>query len=329
VGEAFGLEPGVNAMDKLVAALKMMGADEVFDTNFGADLTVLEESAEFLKRLEKGGPFPMFTSCCPAWIKYLENENPKYLANVSSCKSPMEMFGALLKDQYAKKDAEDGRTTFHWAIMPCTAKKMESKREEFQKNGVPDVDVVLTTRETIDMIRESGIKFTEIEGESPDLPFGMGTGAAAIFGTTGGVAEAVARHVLEDKSKNTLQMLQFSGLRGNDAIREVTLPIGENGLKVAVVNGLVHAKKLLADIEAGEAYYDLIEVMTCKGGCVGGAGQPYGLTPVKDKRAAGLYEVDRNTLIKRSERNPIAVKMLESMPEEKIHELLHVHYKHS
>ena len=328
IGEAFGLEPGVNTLDKLVSALKMMGADEVFDTNFGADLTVLEESAEFLKRLEKGGPFPMFTSCCPAWIKYLENENPKYLANVSSCKSPMEMFGAVLKDQYAKMDAEDGRTTFHIAIMPCTAKKMEAKREEFQRNGVPDVDVVLTTREVVDMIKESGIRFAEIEGESPDLPFGMGTGAAAIFGTTGGVAEAVARHVLEDKSKNALQVLQFSGLRGNDAIREVTLPVGDLELKVAVVNGLVHAKKLLADIEAGTAYYDLIEVMTCKGGCVGGAGQPYGLTPVKEKRAVGLYDVDRNSLIKRSERNPIAVKMLETMPEEKIHELFHVHYKH-
>ena len=328
IGEAFGLEPGVNALDKLVSALKMMGADEVFDTNFGADLTVLEESAEFLKRLEKGGPFPMFTSCCPAWIKYLENENPKYLANVSTCKSPMEMFGAVLKDQYAKKDAEDGRTTFHIAIMPCTAKKMEAKREEFQRNGVPDVDVVLTTREVVDMIKESGIRFAEIEGESPDLPFGMGTGAAAIFGTTGGVAEAVARHVLEDKSKNALRLLQFSGLRGNDSIREVTLPVGDLELKVAVVNGLVHAKQLLADIEAGTAYYDLIEVMTCKGGCVGGAGQPYGLTPVKEKRADGLYEVDRNSLIKRSERNPIAVKMLETLPEEKVHELFHVHYKH-
>ena len=327
VGEAFGLEPGVNAIDKLVSALKMMGADEVYDTNFGADLTVMEESAEFLERLKKGGPFPMFTSCCPAWIKYLEKENPKYLKNVSTCKSPMQMFAAVLKDQYKKKDAEDGRTTYHIAIMPCTAKKMEAARPEFQHDGVRDVDLVLTTQEVIMMIKESGIRFTELEGEAPDLPFGMGTGAATIFGTTGGVAEAVARRVVEDKSKNTLQAIQFSGLRGSDVIREVSLPVGDRILRIAVVHGLVNAKKLLKDIEEGAAYYDLVEVMTCKTGCVGGAGQPYGLIPVKQQRAAGLYEADRTALIKRSERNPIVSEMLEGELKGRTHELLHVHYQ--
>ena len=200
VGEAFGLEPGTNALDKLVSALKMMGADEVYDTTFGADLTVMEEADEFLERLKKGGPFPMFTSCCPAWVKYVEEERPHFLKNISTCKSPMEMFAAVLKDQYAKKDAEDGRTTYHIAIMPCTAKKMEAKRPEFQHDGKPDVDLVLTTQEIITMIKESGIRFAELEGESPEMPFGMGTGAAVIFGTTGGVAEAVARRVVEDKS---------------------------------------------------------------------------------------------------------------------------------
>ena len=325
VGESFGLAPGVNALDKLVSALKMMGADEVYDTNFGADLTVLEESAEFLERLKKGGPFPMFTSCCPAWIKYLENENPKYLKNVSTCKSPMEMFAAILKDQYKAKDAEDGQTTYHIAIMPCTAKKMEAKREEFMHDGKPDVDLVLTTQEIITMIKEAGIRFTELEGESPDLPFGMGTGAAVIFGTTGGVAEAVARRVVEDKSKNTMQAIQFSGLRDTGVIREVSLPVGDRVLRIAVVHGLVNAKKLLADIEAGEAYYDLIEVMTCKTGCVGGAGQPYGLIPIKRQRGEGLYEADRNALIKRSESNPIAVEMLKELGNRN-HELLHIHY---
>ena len=328
VGEAFGLAPGVNAIDKLVTALKMMGAEEVYDTNFGADLTVMEESAEFLERLKKGGPFPMFTSCCPAWIKYLEKENPKYLKNVSTCKSPMQMFAAVLKDQYAKKDGEDGKTTFHIAIMPCTAKKMEAKREEFQHDGKPDVDLVLTTQEVITMIKESGIRFTELEGEAPDLPFGMGTGAATIFGTTGGVAEAVARRVVEDKSKNTLQAIQFSGLRGSDVIREVSLPVGDRVLQIAVVHGLVNAKKLLKDIEEGTAYYDLVEVMTCKTGCVGGAGQPYGLIPVKKQRAEGLYEADRAALIKRSERNPIVTELLAELGEQRAHELLHVHYKH-
>ena len=327
VGEAFGLAPGVNAIDKLVTALKMMGAEEVYDTNFGADLTVMEESAEFLERLKKGGPFPMFTSCCPAWIKYLEKENPKYLKNVSTCKSPMQMFAAVLKDQYVKKDAEDGMTTFHIAIMPCTAKKMEAQREEFKRDGKPDVDLVLTTQEIINMIKESGIRFAELEGEAPDLPFGMGTGAATIFGTTGGVAEAVARRVVEDKSKNTLQAIQFSGLRGSDVIREVSLPVGDRVLQIAVVHGLVNAKKLLKDIEEGTAYYDLVEVMTCKTGCVGGAGQPYGLIPVKQQRAEGLYEADRAALIKRSERNPIVTELLAELGEQRTHELLHVHYK--
>ncbi|MBE6995294.1 MAG: 2Fe-2S iron-sulfur cluster binding domain-containing protein [Ruminococcaceae bacterium] len=327
IGEAFGLAPGVNALDKLVTALKMMGAEEVYDTNFAADLTVLEESAEFLKRLEAGGPFPMFTSCCPAWIKYVENENPKYLPNISSCKSPMEMFGALIRDQYKAKDAEDGKKTFHIAIMPCTAKKMEAAREEFAVDGNPDVDLVLTTHEVIDMIKEVGILFADLDGESPDLPFGMGTGAAVIFGTTGGVAEAVARHVMEDKSKNTLNAIQFSGVRGTDAIREVTLSVGDHELKVAVVHGLVNAKNLLKEIDAGNAYYDLIEVMTCKTGCVGGAGQPHGLTPEKLKRSAGLYEADRVSLIKTSEKNPIATEILEKLGE-RSHELLHVHYGH-
>ena len=327
VGEAFGLAPGVNAMDKLVSALKLMGADEVYDTNFGADMTVIEESKEFLERLQKGGPFPMFTSCCPAWVKYLENENPKYLKHISTCKSPMEMFAAVLKDQYAAKDAQDGRTTYHIAIMPCTAKKMEAQRPEFVHDGKPDVDLVLTTQEIIMMIKESGIRFDELDGEAPDLPFGMGTGAAVIFGTTGGVAEAVARRIVEDKSKNTLQALQFSGLRGTECIREVELPFGERTLRIAVVHGLVNAKQLLADIEAGRAYYDLVEVMTCKTGCVGGAGQPYGLIPVKRQRAAGLYEADRTALIKRSEYNPIVYEMLVGSLKERTHELLHVKYE--
>ena len=327
VGEAFGLEPGTNALDKLVSALKMMGADEVYDTTFGADLTVMEEADEFLERLKKGGPFPMFTSCCPAWVKYVEEERPHFLKNISTCKSPMEMFAAVLKDQYKAKDEEDGRETYHIAIMPCTAKKMEAKRPEFQHDGKPDVDLVLTTQEIITMIKESGIRFAELEGESPEMPFGMGTGAAVIFGTTGGVAEAVARRVVEDKSRNTLQAIQFSGIRGSDTIRAVTLPVGDRALRIAVVHGLVNAQKLLDDIEAGREYFDLVEVMTCKTGCVGGAGQPYGLNPIKRQRAEGLYETDRTALIKRSERNPIAVELLSHQIKGRTHELLHVSYK--
>ena len=328
IGEAFGIDPGVNVINKLVAALKMMGADEVYDTNFGADLTVVEEAAEFLERLKKGGPFPMFTSCCPAWVKYVELEAPELLPHISTCKSPMQMFAAVLKDRYKKKDAADGKTTYHIAVMPCTAKKMEAAREEFKHDGVPDVDLVLTTQEVIMMIKESGIHFTDLEGESPDLPFGIGTGAATIFGSTGGVAEAVARVVVEDKSKESLRLLEFSGLRGSDPIRSVTLPVGDQILHIAVVNGLVNAKKLLADIEAGDAYYDLVEVMTCRTGCVGGAGQPLARNAIKHQRADGLYAADKASMIKRSDQNPILTGLMNGSLKGRTHELLHVDYLH-
>ena len=249
LGEEFGLPAGANVMDKLVKALKLMGVEEVYDTNFAADMTTISEAQEFLARLKNGGPFPMFTSCCPAWVKYLELNDPKYLHNISSCKSPMEMFAAVLRDKYREKDAADGRTTFHIAIMPCTAKKMEAGREEFRRDGVPNVDLVLTTQEVIKMIKESGIRFQMLEKESPDLPFGMGSGAAEIFGTSGGVAEAVLRCCLPDKSKNALRMLEHSGLRGTEPIRFVTIPIGERDVRIALVHGLANAAKLLDQIE--------------------------------------------------------------------------------
>ncbi|MBR7146390.1 MAG: [Oscillospiraceae bacterium] len=326
VGEAFGIPAGENALDKLVTALKLMGVDEVYDTNFGADMTTISESEEFLARLEKGGPFPMFTSCCPAWIKYLENENPKYLKNVSTCKSPMEMFAAVIRDKYAAKDAADGRDTFNIAIMPCTAKKMEAAREEFKRNGRPDVDLVLTTHEVIEMMQENGIQLSELELESPDMPFGMGTGAANIYGVTGGVAEAVVRHCLPDKSKNALREISLMGLRGDAPFREATVQVGDAELKIAICNGLVNAKKLLKDIDEGKAFYHLIEVMTCAGGCVGGAGQPHGLKTKKDERGAGLYKVDTMSMMKRAERNPVVTKMLADYGEHRCHELLHVSY---
>ncbi len=327
VGEAFGLGQGANVLYQLVSALKCMGVDEVYDTIFGADLTTIEESNEFLQRVKNDGPFPMFTSCCPAWVKYLENENPKYLRNISTCKSPMEMFGALVKQKYKEKDAEDGRTTFHIALMPCTAKKMEAARPQFKDaEGHPDVDLVLTTQEVIDMIKESGIQLGEMEYESPDLPFGLGSGSAMIYGTTGGVAEAVARHCLPDKSKNTLRELEFSPLRGEDSIREATLQVGDLEVRIAVVHGLINAQKLLKEIEEGRAMYHLIEVMTCVGGCVGGAGQPYGRKAIKDQRREGLYQADRSAPFKRAEYNPGATSLLESMDEHTKHHLLHVSY---
>ncbi|MBQ1741481.1 MAG: (2Fe-2S)-binding protein, partial [Oscillospiraceae bacterium] len=264
VGEAFGIPAGQNVLDKLVTALKLMGVDEVYDTTFGADFTTISEAEEFKQRLAKGGPFPMFTSCCPAWVKYLEMENPQYLRNISTCKSPMQMFSAILRDRYAAKDAADGRRTYHIAIMPCTAKKMEAARDEFKHDGMPDVDLVLTTQEVIDMIQETGIQLGQLELESPDLPFGLGSGAAVIYGVTGGVAEAVVRHCMPDKSKNALREIEFMGLRGDEPIKEATLHIGDMEIRLAVVNGLVNARNLLKKIDEGEAFYHLIEVMTCQ-----------------------------------------------------------------
>ena len=326
IGENFGLPAGTNVLDKLVTALKLMGADEVYDTNFGADMTTISEAEEFLGRLKNGGPFPMFTSCCPAWVKYLELNNPHYLKNISSCKSPMEMLAAVIRDRYAEKDAADGRTTYQIAIMPCTAKKMEAARDEFIHDGRPDVDLVLTTRELVDMIREAGIRFSELEPESPDLPFGLGSGAAVIYGVTGGVAEAVVRYCLPDKSKNALRAVSVTNLRGTDGIREVVLPLEGQELRIAIVNGLANARELLRRIDAGEVSYHLIEVMSCQGGCVGGAGQPYGLTAAKRKRGAGLYESDSTALFKRAEKNPIVTNLLAEYGEERCHELLHVSY---
>ena len=326
LGEEFGLPAGENVMDRLVKALKLMGVEEVYDTDFAADMTTISESQEFLERLKAGGPFPMFTSCCPAWVKYLELNDPKYLRNISSCKSPMEMFAAVLRDKYQAKDAADGRRTYHMAIMPCTAKKMEAARAEFTRDGQPDVDLVITTRELVDMIREAGIQLTELEPEAPDLPFGLGSGAAVIYGVTGGVAEAVVRYCLPDKSNNALQAIRVTDLRGDGAIREVNLTVEGQELHIVIVNGLSHAKELIADVEAGKRFYHLVEVMTCQGGCVGGAGQPYGLTAAKKRRGAGLYEADATAMFKGAEKNPIVTRLLDEYGHERCHELLHVRY---
>ncbi len=326
LGEAFGMAPGTNVLDQLVTALKYMGIDEVYDTTFGADFTTIEESQEFLERLEKGGPFPMFTSCCPAWVKYLELENPKYLKNISTCKSPMQMFASIIKDYFEARDAQDGRETFHIAIMPCTAKKMEGARPEFTENGKRAVDLVLTTQEVINMILESGIKLSEMELEAPDMPFGLGSGSATIYGTTGGVAEAVVRYCLPDKSRNALRTLEYSFLRDNEAVRHATIAVGDREVKLAVVHGLVNAQKLLKDMDEGKVYFDLVEVMTCPGGCVGGAGQPHGMMKEKRQRSEGLYASDRSAPFKRAEHNPVVKELLVGLTQKERHKLLHVHY---
>lgn len=326
LGEEFGIPSGENVLGQLVAALKRIGFDHVFDTTLGADLTVMEEAKEFLKRVETGGVFPMFTSCCPAWIRYVETTKPELLPNISSCKSPMEMFGAVAKEHYKSMESVDEKETIVVAIMPCTAKKYEAAREEFKRNGISDIDYVLTTQEVSSMIKESGVIFKELENETPGMPFGMGSGAGVIFGTTGGVAEAVIRRCVPEKDSHTLKGLEFCGVRGMDYIKEATLNLNGKEIKIAVVHGLKNAQGLIKKLQSGEAYYDLIEVMACKGGCIGGAGQPFGLTEKRLKRAKGLYGADKLSQIKRSEENPMVMALYNGILKKNRHELLHVHY---
>lgn len=326
IGEEFHMPTGKNVMGKLVAALKMIGVDEVFDTALSADLTVMEESKEFLERVENNGVFPMFTSCCPGWINYVQKCKPELLDNISSCKSPMEMFGAIIKEYYKKLDAEDGKKTFSVAIMPCTAKKIEAARAEFKRDSEYDIDCVITTQELAVMIKEGGIQFNEIEEESADMPFGIGSGAGVIFGATGGVAEAVIRRCCAEKSSNALQEIAFCGVRGMEAVKEAAITVGEKEIKIAVVHGLKNVQELLKKIENKEVYYDLIEVMACPAGCVGGAGQPVGFTKEKAQRAKGLYSSDKVSQIKRSEDNPMIVSLYDGILKGREHELLHVHY---
>ncbi|MBE7020556.1 MAG: 4Fe-4S dicluster domain-containing protein [Ruminococcaceae bacterium] len=326
IGEEFHMDKGINVMGKLVASLKRMGVDEVFDTTLGADLTVLEESKEFLERLENGGKFPMFTSCCPGWINYIEKRKPELVHNISSCKSPMEMFGAVLKEHYKEMEATDGKETYVVAVMPCSAKKIEAGREEFIRDNKADVDCVITTQELAVMIKESGIQFKELEEEAPDMPFGLGSGSGVIFGATGGVAEAVIRRCCEEKSTNSLIEIEFCGVRGMQSVKETSITVGDKEIKIAVVHGLKNAQELLKKLEANEVYYDLVEVMACPGGCVGGAGQPLGFTPEKIKRAKGLYSADKLSQIKRSEDNPTINTLYDGILKGRTHELLHVHY---
>ena len=324
IGEEFGLEPGELSSRKIYTALRRIGFDYVFDTNFGADLTIMEEATEFVERLGTGGPFPMFTSCCPAWIKYLENENPKYLKNISTCKSPMQMFGALMKDRAKKMDAEDGRTTYHIAIMPCTAKKAEILRPDSHTDGEKDVDYVLTTNEIVRMIQGAGLDLATLPSEALDMPFGLSSGAAAIFGVTGGVTEAVLRRLVNSNKAEDIQQISFTGIRGEEGIKEATVQLGDREVKIAVVNGLRNAETVIQRIKSGEVYYDFVEVMACKRGCVAGGGQPL---PIKENtkkaRIEGLYATDSVAQIKHSNENPIVQYLYEGFLKGKEHKLLH------
>ena len=322
IGKELDLPEGENVFGKIVAALRRMGFDEVYDTTLGADLTVIEETAEFISRLEKDENLPLITSCCPGWVQFCEKKFPEFLPNVSTCKSPMEMMAAILKDQ--NKTAE--KKMFHVAIMPCTAKKFEAAREEFRQECGPDVDAVITTQELILMIKESGIMFNMLQPEAVDMPLSITSGAGVIFGVTGGVTEAVLRRVSENKSRGALLTVANAGQRGSEGVKEFTVPAGDKELKIAVVSGLGNADAVLKRVKAGE-HFDFIEIMACPGGCVNGGGQPYGGRDAAKARTAGLYQVDLLRSIRRSEENPILDSVYDNIIKGRAHELLHVHYK--
>lgn len=325
LGESFGIASGENVLGQTVAALKMLGFDEVYDTSLAADMTVVEESAEFLERLHGDGALPLFTSCCPGWIGYVEKMHPELLPNLSTCRSPMSMFSAVLKEHYARKRLEDGKETKIIAIMPCTAKKYEADRDDQRDaDGNPLTDLVITTSELASMIARAGIDFASLEEQAPDMPFGLFSGAGVIFGVTGGVTEAVLRRCSTDKSQEALKRIEFVGVRGRDAVKTCEFRVGERTVRAAIVYGLREAGVLIDRLQRGEAQYDFVEVMACPEGCIAGGGQPCVRYKDREHRARGLYHVDRRMQIKSSEQNPAVEQVYKYLVGERAHELLHV-----
>ena len=330
VGDKFGIKKGENTLGRLVAALRRIGFDEVYDTNFGADLTVMEESKELVERLGSGENLPLFTSCCPAWVKFCENRYPEFRKNISTCRSPQEMFGALLKEDArmnAEKDRAEGKEpkkTMVVSIMPCTAKKAEITRPEHYTDGEQNVDYVLTTTEITRMIQEAGIDLAQVQPEALDMPFGLASGAGAIFGVTGGVTEAVLRRLVNSSRAEDLEEISFSGIRGVDGIKEAKVNLNGREVRIAVVNGLHCAEDLLEKMKAGEAHYDFVEVMACKRGCIAGGGQPVPIGPrTKKARLEGIYKIDNMAQIKLSNENPIITEVYAGILKGKEHKLLH------
>ncbi|SCM80787.1 NADP-reducing hydrogenase subunit HndC [uncultured Sporomusa sp.] len=331
LGEEFGLAPGSITTGKMVAALRRLGFDKVFDTDFAADVTIMEEGSELLERMSHGGTLPLITSCSPGWVNFVETFYPDLLANVSTCKSPQQMFGALAKSYYPQKAGIDPANIVSVSIMPCTAKKYESARPEMNGSGYRDVDIVLTTRELARMIKQAGFDFNKLVEEDFDAPLGLSTGAAVIFGTSGGVMEAALRTVYEVVTGQELANVDFEGVRGLTGVKEAEVDLDGTKVKVAIANGLKNARVILDKIRAGDCEYQFVEIMCCPGGCIGGGGQPWGTTKAtKEARMAGLYQADRELPIRQSHKNP-AVKalydeFLGKPLSHKSHELLHTHY---
>ncbi len=331
LGDAFGMQPGAIMTGQMVTALKLLGFDSVFDTNFGADLTIMEEGYEFLNRLNNGGVLPMMTSCSPGWVNYVEKHFPDYRDHLSSAKSPMSMFGAIAKTYYPEKAGLDVNDIVTVAVMPCTAKKYEASRPEMGRNGQQDVDIVLTTRELIKLIKYVGLSLTELPESDFDSPLGVGSGAGAIFGATGGVMEAALRTVYEKVTGKTLKKLEFTAVRGFEGIKEATVTINGRDIRLAVVHTLKNARKIMEQVKKGISPYDFIEVMACPGGCIGGGGQPIGTTnAIRQKRMAALYEIDKNMPLRKSHENPEIITLYKDFLgeplSEKAHELLHTTY---
>ncbi len=329
LGDQFGIPKGTNVMGKIVSVLHRLGFDEVFDTTYGADLTVIEESKEFLERLTRGDDKPMFTSCCPAWVKYCEKKHPELVSHISTCRSPMQMFGAVIKEYYRNPEKSAGKKIVSIAIMPCTAKKAEILRPESTTRGQKDVDYVLTTTELATMIMRAGIMFDEVEIEAADVPFGIGSGGGVIFGVTGGVTEAVLRTLTDGHAREDMAAIKDSGVRGDTGIKELTYNYRGREIHAAVVSGLANAETVIQQVQSGEKEYDFIEVMACRRGCIMGGGQP--LNAGKRTRAArsqGLYDTDINFQIKKSNENPMVQSLYESsVLKGKEHLLLHRNFE--
>ncbi len=328
VGDRFGLPKGENVMGKLVNVLHRLGFDEVYDTSYGADLTVIEESEELLNRLEAGENLPLFTSCCPAWVKFCEERYPDLAKNLSTCRSPQQMFGAVVREYYKDPEKSGGKRIVSVSIMPCTAKKEEILRPESTTNGKQDIDYVLTTTELIGMIRKAGIRFEDLEIEATDMPFGIGSGAGVIFGVTGGVTEAVLRRLREGHNRADMEKIKFSGVRGEDGLKEVAFDYNGRTIRAAVVNGLGNANSLMKRIQSGEVQYDFVEVMACRRGCIMGGGQPVPVDPEsRIARSKGIYNTDINTQIKKSNENPLVQSLYDGLLKGKTHELLHRNFE--
>lgn len=331
LGEELGMEPGSVVTGQMVSALRMLGFDTVFDTDFAADLTIMEEGHELLERMQHGGTMPIITSCSPGWIKFCEHFYPELLPNLSTCKSPHEMLGALAKSYYAEKIGKKPEDIFVVSVMPCTAKKFEVERPEMASSGQKDIDVVLTTRELGRMIREAGLDFANLPAGEFDAPLGMSTGAALIFGATGGVMEAALRTVYELVTGETLPKLDFCDVRGFEGIKEAEVDMKGTKVRVAVASGLGNARKVMDAIKAGQSKWDFIEIMACPGGCIAGGGQPIPATAeVKKKRMEAIYRADRDMPVRKSHENPAIQQLYKEFLGkplgEKSHHLLHTHY---